>query len=445
MFQRDILKNLNAWKEKKNRKPLVLRGARQTGKTSAVNMFAMNFDQYIYLNLEKTEDRILFEKDYSFRELVEAIFFNKSKLKHTGETLLFIDEIQNSSSAVNMLRYFYEEAPDLYVIAAGSLLESLLDKQISFPVGRVEYLAVRPCSFREYLLATGEMNSLEALEEYPFPVYAHERLITLFKEYTLVGGMPEIVSNYSGNRDLVRLQTIYKDLLVSYLDDVEKYARNSTLDNIIRYIIPHAFSSASTRITYSGFGGSPYRSREVGEAFRTLEKTMLLKLIFPVVNTRLPLNIKYRSPRLQMVDTGMVNHIAGIQNDVFNSLLIEDSWRGRIAGHIAGQELLAIDSSVLAGLNYWTRDELNTQSEIDFIYKYHDLVLPIEVKSGATGRLRSLHRFVDKAPHPYAIRIYSGMFNVEHSRSVSGREFTLVSLPFYLIGSIDSILRKIIG
>ena len=351
MFQRRILTQLHAWKENKSRKPLVLRGARQTGKTSVVNMFAAEFDQYIYLNLEKTEDRTLFEKDYPFHGLIEAIFFNKSKVKHTGETLIFIDEIQNSPKAVSLLRYFYEEAPHLFVIAAGSLLESLLDKQISFPVGRVEYLAVRPCSFREFLLATGETNSHKALGEYPFPVYAHERLTALFKEYTLIGGMPEIVLNYSKNRDLVGLQPIFHNLLVSYLDDVEKYARNSTLENIIKHTIRHSFSHASTRITYSGFGKSAYHSREVGEAFRILEKTMLIKLVFPVVNTRLPLNMKERSPKLQIVDTGMVNFIAGIQTDVFNSLLIEDSWRGSIAEHIAVQELLGIDYSVLAGMN----------------------------------------------------------------------------------------------
>jgi len=445
MFQRDILNRLHAWKENKDRKPLVLRGARQTGKTSVVNMFATYFDQYIYLNLEKAEDRSLFEKDYSIKGLIDAIFYNKSKAKDAGETLIFIDEIQNSSKAVSVLRYFYEEAPELFVVAAGSLLESLLDKQISFPVGRVEYLALRPCSFREYLQATGEIKNLEVLEEYPFPVYAHERLTNLFKAYMLVGGMPEIVANYSENRDLVKLKSIYDNLLVSYLDDVEKYARNSTLDKIIRHIIRHSFAYAASRITYSGFGGSPYRSREVSEAFRILEKTMLLKLVLPVVNTRLPLNIKYRSPRLQMVDTGMVNCIAGIQKDVFNSLLIEDSWRGRVAEHIVGQELLAIDFSVLAGLNYWSRDELNTQSEIDYIYTYQDLMLPVEVKSGATGRLRSLHQFVDKAPHPYAIRIYSGMFTIEQTRTVSGKEFTLINLPFYLTGSIDQILLKIIG
>ena len=444
MFEREIQNRFQEWKNNKSRKPLVLRGARQTGKTSVVNLFSSQFDQYIYLNLEKTEDRKLFENEYPFRELIDAIFYSKSKVKNIGETLIFIDEIQHSPKAVNLLRYFYEDAPDLYVIAAGSLLESLIDKQISFPVGRVEYLAVRPCSFREFLTASGEIKNLEILKEYPFPSYAHEQLERLFKQYTLIGGMPEIVANYTQSHDLMRIKPLYDSLLISYLDDVEKYARSSTLDKVIRHIIQHSFSHAASRITFTGFGNSQYRSREVGEAFRILEKTMLLKLIFPVVNTRLPMNVKFRAPRLQMVDTGLVNHIAGIQKDVFDSIMIEDTWRGRIAEHIAGQELLAKETSVIAELNYWCREEANAQSEVDYVYKYHDLVIPVEVKSGKSGRLRSLQQFVDRSPHHYAIRFYSGMYKVEEAKTLSGRNFILINLPFYLIGQIDNILSHII-
>lgn len=423
----------------------MLRGARQTGKTSAVNLFSSQFDQYIYLNLEKAEERRLFEKEYSFQELIDAIFYSKSKAKDSGDTLIFIDEIQHSPKAVSLLRYFYEEAPELYVIAAGSLLESLIDKQIVFPVGRVEYLAVRPSSFREFLAATGEKKSLETLTQFPFPGYAHEHLEKLFKNYTLIGGMPEIVAAYAQDRDLVRIKPLFDSLLTSYLDDVEKYARNSTLDKVLRHIIKHSFSNAASKVTFTGFGNSQYRSRETTEAFRILEKTMLLRLVYPVVNTRLPLNVKFRSPRLQLVDTGLVNHIAGIQKEVFDSAVIEDAWRGRVAEQIAGQELLAREFSVTAELNYWTREESNTQSEVDLIYRYQDLVLPVEVKSGTSGRLRSLHQFIDRAPHSYGIRIYSGNFRIEEAKTIQGKQFTLITIPFYLIGQIDEILYRTIG
>ena len=152
MFKRTISEKLYQWAAKADRKPLVLRGARQVGKTSVVNLFSENFDQYVCLNLDRPEDKALFENDYPFQSVLDAIFFHKNKEKNVGKTLVFIDEIQNSPRAVSLLRYFYEDSPELYVIAAGSLLESLIDNQISFPVGRVEYLALRPCSFEELFL-----------------------------------------------------------------------------------------------------------------------------------------------------------------------------------------------------------------------------------------------------------------------------------------------------
>ncbi|HAN78179.1 MAG TPA: ATPase, partial [Bacteroidales bacterium] len=151
MFERLISKELKKWSSRQDRKPLILRGARQVGKTTLVQQFAKEFNLFINLNLEKNEHRLLFEKNYSINELVSAIFYLEGKPRNLKKTLLFIDEIQNSPEAISSLRYFYEEIPELYVIAAGSLLETLLSRGISFPVGRVEYLAIRPCAFVEFL------------------------------------------------------------------------------------------------------------------------------------------------------------------------------------------------------------------------------------------------------------------------------------------------------
>ncbi|GAH59354.1 unnamed protein product, partial [marine sediment metagenome] len=151
MFNRAILRELEKWAQKPQRKPLVLRGARQVGKTTAVNIFSKKFEQYIYLNLEISSERKLFENNYTIDKLIQAIFFEKNKKKSKGRTLIFIDEIQNSPNAVSMLRYFYESAKEFFVITAGSLLESLIDRQISFPVGRVDYLYMKPLTFNEYV------------------------------------------------------------------------------------------------------------------------------------------------------------------------------------------------------------------------------------------------------------------------------------------------------
>ncbi|MGE5496993.1 MAG: ATP-binding protein [Syntrophothermus sp.] len=441
MFYRNILAELHDWAEKPGRKPLILRGARQVGKTTAVRLFSKGFDKFIALNLELKKERDLFEKNYIVSDLITAIHLYKNITKG-GRTLLFIDEIQNSPEAVSMLRYFYEEAGDIYVIAAGSLLESLIDTNVNFPVGRVEYLRIHPCSFTEYLGALGENQSLSLLEQVPFPEYAHTKLYDLFHTYTLTGGMPEAISSYSEHHDLTKLNPIYDSLIVSYLDDVEKYAPNNTMINIIRHTIRNAFLAAGGRIKFQGFGNSNYKSREVGEAFRILEKTMLLQLLYPVSSFNLPMQPDTKkSPKLQVLDTGLINYLAGIQYELFDAENIDKVYNGKISEHIAGQEILSLNSSPLFKLNFWTREDKSTNAEVDFIWKYKNYLLPIEVKSGTTGRLRSLFEFIDRAPHQFAVRIYSGMLSIEKEKTIKGKEFILLNLPFYLINKIDKYIE----
>jgi hypothetical protein len=330
------------------------------------------------------------------------------------------------------------------VIAAGSLLESLIDNQVSFPVGRVEYLAVRPCSFEEYLIAADENKALEMLNQPQVPDFAHDKLSGLFHKYSTIGGMPGIIKNYIEYQDLVKLKPTYDGLIVSYLDDVEKYARNSTMKHVIRHIINSSFVAAGGRIKFEGFGHSNYRSREIGDAFRTLEKTMLLQLVYPVVNERLPVDIRYRTPRLQMVDTGLVSHMSGIQGELLGTQLLEDAFRGKIAEHLAGQEMISAENSVLARLNYWLRDSRNSQAEIDWIIPFKGMLIPVEVKSGHSGKMKSLHLFMEKAPHTWAVRIYSGKTLVEKAETPGGKKFTLISLPFYRAGGMTRVLEYLI-
>lgn len=445
MFQRTAIKFLKEWKQKSNRKPLILRGARQVGKTTLVDLFSQNFDNYIKLNLEKIEDRILFEKIDNIKELKQSIFYSHNINSVKGETLLFIDEIQNSPEAIKQLRYFYEEEKDLYVIAAGSLLETVINKKISFPVGRVEYYHLRPVSFKEFLLATGEIQSLELLKIIPIPGYAHNKLSRLFKTYTLLGGMPEIIENYIINKDISGLNSLYDSLINSYIDDVEKYSKNNTVTQIIRFIIRQSFFEVGNRITFQNFGKSNYRSREVGEAFRTLEKTMIMQLVYPAVNTSIPVQPDYKkSPKLLLFDTGLINHATGIGKEFFTEEKLTDIYKGKIAEHITGQELISLSYSPLSKLNFWVRDKKNSQAEIDYIYKYKGLLIPIEVKSGKTGRLRSLFVYADMADHPYAVRIYSGKLSFQKEKTLSGKELLLLNLPFYLIHKIENYLELLL-
>ncbi len=441
MIYRNIIDELIRWSEKGNRKPLILRGARQVGKTTAVNMFSERFEQYIYLNLESVEDKSLFEKYNDVNDLVKAIFFTKKKKRKSSNTLLFIDEIQECPPAVAMLRYFYEQHSDLFVIAAGSLLESLFDKDISFPVGRVEYRVVRPLSFVEFLSAMNEEEALEEIKNIPLNSYAFDKLLKLFHVYTLIGGMPEAVSVYSKNEDLTELSDIFETLIASYLDDVEKYARNDTMVQVIRHAIRSSFSEAGNRIKFHGFGKSNYGSKEMGEALRTLEKAMILSLIYPVTQTKLPLLPDHkRSPKLQLLDTGLMNYFAQIQTEVLGTNNITDIYRGKVAEHIVGQELLAWKYNVLSQLNFWVREKVQSEAEVDFIYPYHGKLIPLEVKSGATGRLRSLHQYMDMAEHKIAIRYYSGNIQLDEVKTMNDKSYYLLSLPYFLVSQIEKYL-----
>ena len=445
MFDRDIIHELEKWGLKTNRKPLILRGARQVGKTTAVRMYADSFDQFIYLNLEQPDDRKLFDAGFSIDKVVDAIFFYAEKDKDNKRTLLFIDEIQNSTYAVTLLRYFYEEFPDLYVIAAGSLLESLIDAKLSFPVGRVEYLAVRPLTFLEFLNAMGELKSYELIYNLEFPDYAHDKLIELFKRYTTIGGMPEVIANYAENKDMNKLVASYEQLIITYQDDVEKYGKNQAMTHILRHVIGSAFQYAGERITFERFGNSPYKSRQIGDAFRTLEKAMLLKLIFPAEKVKLPVRPNFRkSPKIQLLDTGLVTHSANLQKVLFTSEIIDHVYRGKIAEHVIGQEILGTNSSVNASLNFWTRESRNSQAEVDFLVQYKDMLIPVEVKAGASGKLRSLHKFMDAAPHPWAVRFYSGKMLIEDAKTIDGKHFKLINLPHYSAGRLLHLLENII-
>lgn len=441
MFQRNALYNLQKWAEKSDRKPLILRGARQVGKTTLVNEFSKEFNTYLYLNLEDQQATDLFNSTKTVQEVLIAIHLFCNKPRTEGRTLLFIDEIQNSVKAVALLRYFYESVPELYVVAAGSLLESLIDTHISFPVGRVEYMAIRPCSFYEFIGALGETELQKALLETSIPESIHEKVMGLFNTYTLIGGMPEVVRHYASHKDLVSINDIYESLISGYSDDVEKYTRNSTMTHVIRYILQIGWSFAAQCIKLGSFAGSSYKSREMGEAFRTLEKTMLLELAYPTVGAIPPIIPELRrAPKLLWLDVGLVNYSAKLQKEVFNSKDILDAWRGHIAEQVVAQELLASDYLVSHKRNFWVREKKGSDAEVDFIIQHESQIIPVEVKSGHNAKLKSLHQFMEQTNHNLAVRIWSKPLSIDAIQTQSGKKFTLINVPFYYIGRLDSIL-----
>jgi hypothetical protein len=387
----------------------------------------------------------IFDSYFTISELIVNLFVYKGLQKKNGRTLIFIDEIQNSAQAVSSLRYFYEEMPDIYVIAAGSLLESLIDIHISFPVGRVEYMALHPFSFKEYLMAKeGELllNRIAESPEKSLPF--HNKLITTFNRYALIGGMPEVVKTYIENENLVSLTEIYESLLQGYKDDVEKYAKNRTQREVLRYILSSGWGMAGRVISFNCFAGSEYKSREMGEAFRTLEKAMLLELVYPVTQTCLPiLPEKKRFSKLIWLDNGLVNYAANIQNEVFGSKDILDAWRGHLAEQVVAQELLTLSNKVSTSRYYWVRAKTNATAEVDFVFNFNSQLIPIEVKTGHNSHLRSLHSFVEQSEKcKVAVRIWSEPYSVNFVKTTNGKAFKLLNIPFYLLGFLPKILEE---
>jgi predicted AAA+ superfamily ATPase len=216
VFYRNILDDLENWAGQKRRKPLILRGARQVGKTVAVNMFARNFDKYVYLDLQKEEDLAVFSQNLPLNQLLQMIALKKNVDLSSGKRLIFLDEIQNAPEATAILRYFYEEKPEIHVIAAGSLLEIMMEyRQISFPVGRIEYRYLYPLNFAEFLQAAGQKEAFKYYSQIPVSPIAHNTLLGLFHTFCQIGGMPEIVQQYCIDQDIGRLQPIYEGLLIT--------------------------------------------------------------------------------------------------------------------------------------------------------------------------------------------------------------------------------------
>jgi predicted AAA+ superfamily ATPase len=443
MFQRTAIQALRKWAAQEERKPLVLRGARQVGKTTLVGLFAKEFDAFINLNLEEATHARLFMNNVSFEDLLAGIFAKAGIQMENRRTLIFIDEIQLVPNAVKSLRFFYEKRPDLYVIAAGSLLESLIDVHYSFPVGRVQYMAIHPCTFTEFLGALGEQLLIEQIEQFRVPQSLHAHVIELFRKYMMVGGLPEAVARYAKYKDWVKLNEVFNALLEGYKDDMEKYAHKEKERDILRYILNYGWSIAGDRLQFTKFSGSAYKSADMGNAFRTLEKALLLELVYPLTATSFPiLPDTKKSPKLLWLDTGIVNHVAGMQERMLFTTDSDDLWNGHIAEQVVGQELLGASSLFGAKRMFWVRDARNSQAEVDFIYNHRSHLIPLEVKTGDNSRLRSLHQYMEESKETVALRIWNGAMTSDIIHLPSGKSYTLYNIPFYYVGQIERLLDE---
>ncbi len=272
----------------------------------------------------------------------------------------------------------------------------------------------------EYLMAKGHDNALHQLRTIPIKPFAHHVLKTLFHHYCLIGGMPEMIKTYD---------SIWK----TFAGDAVKYAPNGVGKNITKHLLSKAAFFIDRRIKFQNFGESNYKSREVGEVFRRLYQAQIIQLLYPTTDYQPPLIPRFKkSPKLQFLDTRLLNFILEIHSDLLGLDDFSDSYRGSIIPHILFQEIISIQHLTNNLPKFWVRDVKYSSAEVDLVQMIDGKVIPIEIKSGRSGKLRSLHQFITQSEHPYAVRIYGGMFSIEKTSAVSGKPFLLMNLPYYL-------------
>lgn len=419
-YNRNIDFFLKEWKESGAHKPLLLRGARQVGKSSAVRNLARSFNSYIEIDLEQRRDlHELFGKNLNISDICTQLSILFNTRITDGETLIFIDEIQSCPRAIAALRYFYEQRPNLHIIAAGSLLEFALAELSSFGVGRIESLYLYPFSFDEFLNALGQHQLVDfkktecsPLKPLPAPIY--EKLVGLFKEFMLIGGMPEVVKHWVQTKDYSGCLSLQNDILGSYRDDFAKYkTRISPL--VLWTTLRSVAMQAGEKFVYSRVGDGT-ESRLVKEALSLLELAGIIHSVTHTSANGLPLgaeaNDKYR--KFLFMDTGLM--LAMLNFDP-GRIILEDSMtlinKGGIAEVAAGLEITKYSNPRLRSeLFYWVRMAKNALAEVDYVTVINHQITPIEVKSGIKGAMQSLYIFLEQKKIERGIRTSLENFGV---------------------------------
>lgn len=428
---RNIDSELENWRVAKLRKPLLLRGARQVGKSAAVRQCAQKFDFFIELNFdENPRYKGIFEQNLGIDEIIELIQAATNTPLVPGKTLLFLDEIQTCIPAISSLRYFYEKAPHLHVIAAGSLLEFVLSEIPSFGVGRIRSLFMYPLDFEEFLGAFNEQILLKTLRnaspEKPLPDLLHDKLKYYFKRFLVVGGMPEVVRNYAQNNDILETQRVIDDLIISFESDFAKY-KNRVPVARIREVFNAVVRQTGTQFTYS-YPQATLTNVQIKEALDLLQRAGLAHAVTHSAANGLPIGaeINPKKRKWMLFDTGIMQRILGLS---IGDLLLEDTLevinKGAIAKQHVALELIKSQSPYQqVQLYYWHRDAKSSQAEIDFLVQKHSDIVPVEVKAGSRGSMQSMYIFLKEKQSRYGIR-----FSLENFSSLP----SIMVFPLYAV------------
>lgn len=462
VYVRSAQSELLTWYQSKGRKPLIIRGARQVGKSTLVRQFAQDSGlKLVEINLEKhTGLNASFATLNVGRVLSELSVIAGMDLTAASQTVLFLDEIQATPRALQWLRYIYEERPSQAVIAAGSLLEfAIKDADFSMPVGRVDYLWLRPMSFFEYLGACQQHHlatliaavTPKTLED--FPRAAHAELLVKQREYLVVGGMPAVVTAYL-DEGPIAARRVQEAILASYLDDLAKYSRRHPLARLQRVFgtIPGVLG---TRVKYAHLSRHD-QNRDIKDVLDLLTMAGVILPIYHSDCSGIPLAAGEDTAALKLLflDVGLACRALGLdwseQLHLEGVRLIND---GALAEQFVGQELAAVGSPREAThLHFWRRDKAQSEAEIDYVIALSRNIVPIEVKAGASGTLRSLHQFVLAKSPRLALRFDSSppsQFMINHSvpgpdaqRTV---EYPLLSLPLYFASQGPRLAKELLS
>jgi predicted AAA+ superfamily ATPase len=429
-MKRTIEKAFLEWKRDSMRKILLLRGARQVGKTYSIRELGKTFNSFVEVNFEENpEIKSFFEKSLNPQEIIEKLVIYFGTAIVPGESLLFFDEIQACPEALKSLRFFYEKIPELHVAAAGSLLELAIADLPSFGVGRIESLFMYPLTFAEFIAATGDQkkNDLiaEASPENPLDTIIHEKILAKLKIFQIIGGMPEVVKDYLETKDFNRCQKKLDNLVTSWVDDFAKYKKRSPVLRLQEVFKAIVFQTGS-KFKYASIADG--RTEAYKDALELLIKAGLAYKVCHTSARGLPLGAQINEKKFKVLifDSGIYQRILGLNlSEYITSDLQQLINKGYLAELFTGLELIKSASPYsYPELYYWHREERSSNAEVDFVVQGKSGVVPLEVKSGTKGQMQSLHIFLNERTLANGVRISAENFS---------RYNKILTIPLYAV------------
>ncbi len=417
-IKRNIDIELINWKSEKQRKPLLIRGARQVGKTRTIRELGRSFKNFIEINFEETPRmKAMFEDDLDPVKICENISAITGIDIVQGKTLLFFDEIQGCPKAIASLRFFFEKMPQLHVVAAGSLLEFALSEMPTFGVGRIRSAFMFPISFAEFLAGLGEIKLLNMIEkakpDKPLNDVLHEKSIQLLQKFLCLGGMPQVIAEYLQTRSLNQSQKLLDDIIISLQVDFAKYKKRVNV-SLLQDVFQSVVSQAGKKFVYSKVNALASHA-QIKDALQLL---ITAGLVFPVTHSSsngIPLGAEanYKKQKMLVLDTGIFQRLMGL--DLSEYLLSKEFSainKGSLAEQYVGLELIKSSSCYqIPALFYWHREAKNSNAEVDYVLQNQNEIIPIEVKAGTKGSMQSMNTFLNEKKYIRGIRISNENFS----------------------------------